>query len=349
MFLKRRIPPRDISVLIRQLSTLLGAGIPLLQSCEIIVNSAENKTVKHLMRAIQNGIETGLTFASVLQQFPKIFSSLYCQLVAAGEISGTLDIMLQRIATYHEKNQLIKQKVKKALFYPATILIVTMIAMAILLIFAIPQFEQLFNSLGAELPTMTRCVLQFAKMIQQCWVWILFLILSLTSTLRYFAKRNLKVQWHLDHFRLKLPIVGEILIKLSLARFARTTATLYAAGIPLLEALETVKGVMGNMVYSKAVQHLRQEITKGTMMHTAMRLTGIFPSQLVQMVAIGEESGSLDKMLSYVADLYEEETDIAIDNLNRLLEPLLMSCIGVVIGALVIAMYLPIFQIGSIF
>lgn len=350
LFTKRKpsVKPKDIAFFSRQMATMMKAGIPLVQSFEIVAKGVENASMRDLVLAIKGDVESGRSFSEALQQHPRYFDPLFCNLVAAGESSGSLDTMLHRIAIYKEKTESLKRKIKKALFYPTAVLVVAIIVTGILLIFVVPQFEQLFKGFGADLPFFTKMVIRLSETVQKWWWIILSAAIGAIWGLGYAKQRSTRVQHILDKLILKLPIIGEILHKAAVARYARTLSTTFAAGVPLVEGLESVAGATGNIVYTQAVNQIRDEVSTGSQIQAAMRNTGIFPPMVVQMVAIGEESGSLDAMLSNVATIYEEEVDLAVDSLSSLLEPLIMAILGVLVGGLVIAMYLPIFKMGSV-
>lgn len=344
---KKAVSAAEISVFSRQLATMLIAGIPLVQAFDIIAKGTENVSVKMLINSIKSEVEAGRPFSETLRQHPRQFDDLYCNLVSAGEASGSLDVMLDRIATYKEKTESMKRKVKKALFYPTAIVLVAIAVSAILLIFVVPQFEQLFQGFGADLPLFTQLVIHLSKLMQAYW-WVALSLFVLTIYLFSYLKRNVPTFSHtLDKGILKFPIIGKILHKAAIARFARTLATTFAAGVPLIEALESVAGATGNIVYYNAVNRIREDVATGSQINTAMKNTAVFPNMVVQMIAVGEESGALDDMLSKVANIYEEEVDTAVDGLSSLLEPLIMVILGILVGGLVIAMYLPIFKMGS--
>jgi len=345
---KKKIATSDISYFSRQLATMMSAGVPLVQSFEIVARGSDNESVTELVLKVKSDIEEGRSFAEALKQHPKYFDPLFCNLVGAGESSGALETMLDRIATYKEKAESIKKKVKKALFYPTAVMIVAMIVTAILLIFVVPQFEELFKGFGADLPVFTQFVIELSAFMQEFWWLISAGMGAAGSIFVFFKKRSVTLQHFLDRLVLKIPLIGDILNKAAIARYARTLATTFAAGVPLVEALDSVAGATGNIVYSQAVMQIKDEVSTGSQVHQAMRNTNVFPSMVIQMVAIGEESGSLDSMLEKVANIYEEEVDAAVDGLSSLLEPLIMAILGVLVGGLVIAMYLPIFKMGSV-
>ncbi|MCS5710828.1 type II secretion system F family protein [Candidatus Berkiella aquae] len=345
---KKKVSAAEISHFSRQMATMMSAGVPLVQSFDIVAKGTDHEGVRDLVLAIKAEVEAGRSFSEALKQHPLYFDQLFCNLVAAGEASGSLETMLDRIATYKEKTESLKRKIKKALFYPCAVVVVAIIVTAILLIFVVPQFEQLFKGFGADLPYFTKMVIHISNFVQKSWWLILGLAIAALWSFGYSRKKYPAVQQAVDKLVLKLPIVGPILHKAAIARYARTLSTTFAAGVPLVEALESVAGATGNIVYSKAVLYIRDAVSTGSQMQVAMRTTGIFPNMVVQMVAIGEESGALDKMLAKVATIFEEEVDAAVDGLSSLLEPIIMAVLGVLVGGLVIAMYLPIFKMGSV-
>ncbi|MDH3980148.1 MAG: type II secretion system F family protein [Gammaproteobacteria bacterium] len=344
---KKTIIPKDIAVFFRQLSTMMAAGVPLVQSFEIIGRGHENAGMRELLLKIKADVESGTTLSESLAKHPYHFDALVVSLVNAGEQAGVLEALLDNIATYKEKTEALKAKIKKALFYPTAVIIVAFIVTAILLIFVVPQFEQLFNNFGADLPAFTRVVVNMSEFMQAYW-WLVFGILIGTGVGFIQGKRrSRRFARMLDRTVLKIPIVGPIMHKAAVARFARTLSTMFTAGVPLVEALESVAGATGNVVYSDATLMIRDSVATGQQLQFAMSQTGLFPNMVEQMVAIGEESGALDSMLSKVADFFEQEVDDAVDALSSLLEPLIMSILGILIGGLVVAMYLPIFKMGA--
>ena len=345
---KTKITPADISIFARQLATMMDSGVPLVQSFEIIGKGHENKGMSDLLNAVKNDIEGGTTLSEALAKHPLYFDELFCNLVQAGEHAGILDSILDKIATYKEKTELIKSKIKKAMTYPIAIMVVAGIITMILLIFVIPQFEQLFAGFGADLPAMTKFVVAMSKWMQDWWWALLGTIYATIKVASEAKKRSKAFNIFLDRYLLKAPVVGAILHKAAIARFARTLSTMFAAGVPLVEAMDSVSGAVGNVVYREAVVKMRDEVSTGTQINAAMKQANLFPHMVIQMVAIGEEAGSVDTMLAKVADFYEAEVDDAVDNMTALLEPIIMAFLGVVIGGLVIAMYLPIFQMGKV-
>ena len=344
----KSIIPKDIAIFARQLATMMTAGVPLVQSFEIIGRGHDKPAMQDLVLSIKGDVEAGTSLAEALEKHPRWFDDLFVSLVGAGEQSGALEALLDKIATYKEKTEELKSKVKKALFYPIAVLVVAFIVCAILLLFVVPQFESIFQGFGADLPAFTKMVINLSDFLQQYW-WAVFFGIGIAIFAFVNAKRRSPAMRRaLDIFSLKIPIVGGILEKSAIARFARTLATMFAAGVPLVEAMESVAGATGNALYYEATMKMKDDVATGTQLQQSMKQTGIFPNMMVQMVAIGEESGSLDEMLSKVADFYEEEVDNLVEGLSSLLEPLIMAVLGVLVGGLVIAMYLPIFKMGSV-
>jgi type IV pilus assembly protein PilC len=343
-----KITPADISIFSRQLSTMLAAGIPLVQSFEIVGSGHENAAMQKLIYAVKADVEGGSSLAESLAKHPLYFDDLFVNLVDAGEQAGALETLLDKIATYKEKTEAIKKKVKKALTYPAAVLVVAFVVTIILLIFVIPAFEDLFQGFGADLPSFTRMVIDLSQFVRDKGWFLAMVISGAVYAFMYFKKRSRPMRHFLDRAALKAPIIGPILRKSAIARYARTLSTMFAAGVPLVEALESVAGATGNIVYEIGVLQMKDEVSTGQRLQTAMENTDLFPNMVIQMIAVGEESGSLDEMSSKVADFYEEDVDNAVDNLSSLLEPMIMSILGVLVGGLVVAMYLPIFKMGSV-
>jgi len=342
------ITPGDIAIFSRQLSTMLAAGIPLVQAFEIVGQGHENAAMQKLILAVKTDVEGGSALAEALAKHPLYFDDLFVNLVAAGEQAGALEGLLDKIATYKEKTEEIKKKIKKALTYPAAVVVVALVVTIILLIFVIPAFEDLFKGFGADLPAFTRMVVDLSVFVRTQG-WMLAIVAGgIVYTFFYFKKRSRTMRHFLDRLALKLPIVGPILQKAAIARYARTLSTMFSAGVPLVEALESVAGATGNIVYEVGVLQMRDEVATGQRLQQAMENTNLFPNMVIQMIAVGEESGSLDEMSSKVADFYENDVDNAVDNLSSLLEPMIMAILGVLVGGLVIAMYLPIFKMGSV-
>jgi type IV pilus assembly protein PilC len=340
--------PGDIAIFSRQLSTMLAAGIPLVQAFEIVGVGHEKPSMQKLILDIKQSIEGGSSLHESLKKHPLYFDDLYVNLVEAGEQAGALESLLDKVATYKEKTEALKKKIKKALFYPAAVLAVAVIVTLILLLFVIPQFEALFKGFGADLPAFTRAVIDVSKFVQEKGVFLAIVVGGAFFTFFYFKKRSAAMRMFLDRMSLRLPIIGPILVKAAIARYARTLATMFSAGVPLVEAMESVAGATGNIVYEQAVLRMRDEVATGQRLQRAMENTGLFPNMVIQMIAVGEESGSLDAMAAKVADFFELEVDTAVDGLSSLLEPLIMAILGVLVGSLVIAMYLPIFKLGSV-
>jgi type IV pilus assembly protein PilC len=343
-----KVSNEDIAVFSRQLATMMGAGIPMVQAFEIIGNGHEKPAMQKLVLDIKSNIEGGSTLHESLAKFPLYFDSLFVNLVEAGEQAGALESLLDKIATYKEKTEALKKKIKKALFYPAAVLIVAVIVSVVLLIFVIPQFESLFKGFGADLPAFTQMVVNLSRFVQSQGWWMACIIGGAFYAFFYFKKRSKKLQLLLDRVMLKFPIVGPILQKSAIARFARTLSTMFAAGVPLVEAMGSVAGATGNIVYEEAVYRMKDEVATGQRLQRAMENVGLFPNMVVQMIAVGEESGSLDTMSAKVAEFYEAEVDNAVDSMSSLLEPMIMAILGVLVGGMVIAMYLPIFKLGSV-
>ena len=343
-----KISPMDIAVFSRQLATMLAAGIPLVQAFEIVGVGHEKPSMQKLILDIKMNIEGGSSLHESLKKHPLYFDDLYVNLVEAGEQAGALESLLDKVATYKEKTEALKKKIKKALFYPAAVLAVAVVVTLILLLFVIPQFEALFKGFGADLPAFTRMVIDLSKFVQEQGWWMGLMFAGAVVAFIHFKKRSRALRQLLDRLSLKIPIIGAILTKAAIARYARTLATMFSAGVPLVEAMESVAGATGNIVYEEAVLRMRDEVATGQRLQRAMENTGLFPNMVVQMIAVGEESGSLDAMAAKVADFYELEVDSAVDGLSSLLEPLIMAILGVLVGSLVIAMYLPIFKLGAV-
>jgi type IV pilus assembly protein PilC len=337
----------DIAVFARQLATMMSAGIPMVQAFEIIGNGHEKPAMQKLVLDIKSTVEGGSTLHEALAKNPLYFDDLFVNLVEAGEQAGALETLLDKIATYKEKTEALKKKIKKALFYPAAVLIVAVIVSCVLLIFVIPQFESLFKGFGADLPAFTQMVVSMSKFMQHQGWMVLIVIGAAVYTFLYFHKRSRNMRRALDRGMLKVPIIGPIMVKAAIARFARTLSTMFAAGVPLVEAMQSVAGATGNIVYEEATMRMKDEVATGQRLQRAMENTGLFPNMVVQMIAVGEESGSLDTMSAKVAEFYEAEVDNAVDSMSSLMEPAIMAILGVLVGGMVIAMYLPIFKLGS--
>ena len=338
----------DIAIFSRQLATMLAAGIPLVQAFEIVGNGSEKPSMQKLVLDVKAEVEGGTSLHEALGKHPLYFDDLYVNLVEAGEHAGALETLLDKIATYKEKTEALKKKVKKALFYPAAVLAVAIIVTVVLLIFVIPQFESLYKGFGADLPAFTQAVINLSRFVQNNGVYIAIVAGAAVYVFFYFKKRSKAMREFLDRLSLKVPVIGPILNKSAIARYARTLSTMFSAGVPLVEALDSVAGATGNIVYEKAVLRMRDEVSTGQRLQRSMEATGLFPNMVNQMIAVGEESGSLDEMSAKVATFYEAEVDNAVDAMSSLLEPLIMAILGVLVGSLVIAMYLPIFKLGSV-
>jgi type IV pilus assembly protein PilC len=344
----QKIKPMDICIFTRQLATMTRAGVPLIQAFEIVGEGLENPSMAELVGEIKNEVASGTSMAISIGKHKRYFDNLFCSLIDAGEQSGSLEIMLDRVAIYKEKVEALKAKIKKAMTYPIAVIIVAIVVTSILLIFVVPQFAKTFQDFGSDLPAFTQAVVGLSEFMQANW-WMM--LIGLAGTL--FAVKEAKLRYQqvadaLDKAILKVPIVGDIIYKAIIARFSRTLSTTFAAGVPLVDALNSVAGATGNVVYENAVYRIRDDVTTGIQLNQAIRSTELFPSMLLQMVAIGEESGALDEMLDKVATHYEAEVDNAVDNLTSLLEPLIMSVLGVLVGGLMVAMYLPIFTLGNV-
>ncbi|RJE76661.1 type II secretion system protein F [Pseudoalteromonas sp. MSK9-3] len=344
----QKITAKDISIVTRQIATMLLAGVPLIQSLEMIANGVKNKALSKLIKNIADEVKAGQPLSRSLRAHPRYFDDLYCDLIQSGEQSGSLDRIFDRVALYKEKAEALKSKIKKALFYPIAVVIVAMIVTSILLIFVVPQFQDIFNGFGAELPAFTLMVIAISEFMQKYW-WVALIVIGICGYSYKEAKvRSKAVRNFNDKLLLKLPVVGAILDKAAVARYARTLSTTFAAGVPLVDALDSAAGASGNVIYRDAILEIKHEVSSGNQMNWAMRNSKIFPDMVIQMVAIGEESGALDSMLAKVANIYEQEVDDLVDGLSSLLEPLIMAVLGVLVGGLIIAMYLPIFQLGSV-
>lgn len=344
----KKITPFDIAMLTRQLATMMKAGVPLVQSFDIVADGLESKGLQDLVMSIRNDISSGTSFAGALRKHPRHFDDLYCNLVDSGERAGALEQMLDRIATYLEKTELLKKKVKKAMTYPAAIVVVAIIVTAILLVKVVPQFESLFQGFGADLPVFTQMVVRLSEWLQTWWFVVLLGIVGTIFLFKEAVRRSQKFSDLVDKYILKLPVVGEILDKSAVAKFGRVLSTTFAAGVPLVDALDSVAGATGNAVYRDAIDRIKNDVSSGTQLQASMRQQNLFPVMAVQLTAIGEESGNLDEMLEKVATHYEAVVDDMVDNLTALMEPIIMAVLGVLVGGLIIAMYLPIFQMGQV-
>lgn len=345
---KKKIKPADIAYFLRQMTTMLQSGVPLVQALDIVGRGHENPAMRDLILAMKADVEAGQTFTYALAKHPKYFDDLVISLVNAGERAGTLETLLNKVATYKEKTESLKAKIKKAMFYPAAVLTVAIVVTAILLVFVVPQFEDLFTGFGADLPTFTRFVIGLSEFMQAYWWAILLALIAIVFAFAQARRRSERFARGLDFALLKIPAIGPILQKAAVARFARTLSTMFAAGVTLTDALSSTAGATGNAKYREATLRMQSDTETGMSLNFSMRNTGVFPNMVVQMTTIGEESGSLDSMLAKVADFYEEEVDNAVDSLSSLLEPIIIVILGVLIGGLVVAMYLPIFQMGQV-
>ena len=344
----KKITDQDIAFFTRQLATMMKAGVPLLQAFDIVAKGHSNPSVTRLLMEIKTEVETGSSLAQAFRKYPLYFDNLYCNLVAAGEQAGILDMLLDRLAVYKEKMMAIRGKIKKALFYPISIMVVAFVVTAVIMIFVIPQFKELFQGFGASLPAPTVIVMQMSDFFVSYW-WIMAIAIGGGGWLFMNAfRRSEKMQFAMDRLMLKAPVFGDMVRKATIARWTRTLSTMFAAGVPLVEALDSVAGAAGNRVYTIATKKIQAEVSTGSSLTVAMQNCGLFPNMVLQMCAIGEESGALDGMLGKVADFFEREVDDAVDALASLMEPMIMSVLGVLIGGLVIAMYLPIFKMGAV-
>jgi type IV pilus assembly protein PilC len=343
-----KVSDKDVTLFTRQLATMMKSGVPLLQTFDIVGKGHSNPAVSKLLSDIKSDVETGSSLSAAFRKYPLYFDALFCNLISAGEQAGILDTLLDRLATYKEKILAIKSKIKSALFYPVSILVVAFIITAVIMIFVIPAFKDLFSSFGADLPTPTLVVMAMSDIFVEWW-WAIFGSIGFGIWFFFYTwKRSVSFQATMDRLLLKLPVFGNLVRKATIARFARTMSTMFAAGVPLVEALDSVAGAAGNRVYYDATKKIQSEISTGTSLTVAMQNSDVFPNMVLQMTAIGEESGALDSMLSKVADFYEGEVDDAVEGLSSLMEPIIMVVLGVLIGGLVIAMYLPIFKLGQV-
>lgn len=346
---KKPIKPVDIEVFLRQLAIMMKAGVPLVQSFDIIGKGHENPSVQDLVMDVKNDVESGNPFADSLRKHPKHFDDLVCDLIHAGEQSGTLEQMLDRIATYKEKSEALKSKIKSAMMYPAAVITVSIAVTAVLLIYVVPMFEDLFSGAGADLPALTALVVQLSENMQANWFIYLGVLIAIVVGYVQLNEKSETFRDRKDALLLKFPIFGPLIQKAAVARYARTLATTFAAGVPLVDALDSAAGASGNSVYRKAIMKIKEDVTSGLQINMAMISTGVFPNMVNQMVAIGEESGAVDTMLAKVADIYEQEVDDAVDGLSSLIEPFVIVFIGGVVGTIIVAMYLPIFKLGDAF
>ena len=347
-FAAKSIKPADIAIFTRQLATMMKAGVPLVQSFEIVAEGLDNEKMRDLVYEIKNDVAAGTGLAPSLAKHPKYFDELFCSLVGSGENSGTLEVMLDRVATYKEKTEALKAKIKKAMTYPIAVVVVAVVVTGILLVKVVPQFAETFQSFGSDLPGFTLFVLGISEFVQAWWFIILLSVIALGWSFGQAKRRSKSFSDRLDALALKAPIMGGIVHDSVIARFSRTLSTTFAAGVPLVEALDSTAGAAGNSIYSSAIRQIRDDVTSGASLYSSIKSTGLFPTMLLQMTSIGEESGSLDEMLGKVADQYEAQVDNAVDSLSSLMEPLIMSVLGVLVGGLMVAMYLPIFMLGSV-
>lgn len=344
----KKIEMGDIAIFSRQMATMMTAGIPMVQALEIVGRGHDNPRMGEMILAIKAHVESGLSFAEGLAKFPAYFDDLFVNLVDAGEKSGALETLLDKVATYKEKTEAIKKKVKKALTYPIAVMVVAFVVTGILLIFVVPTFEDLFKGFGADLPAFTVMVINMSKWMQAYWWVVVGTIMGAGFVFKNMHQRSANFRRGLDRLMLKLPVVGDILYKSAVARFARTLSTMFAAGVPLVEAMDSVAKAAGNIVFTEAIMAMKDQVSTGQQLQLTMLQSGLFPNMAVQMIAVGEESGALDQMCAKVADFYEEEVDNLVDSLSSLMEPIIMSVLGVLVGGLIVAMYLPIFKLGAV-
>ncbi len=343
-----KITDKDITLFTRQMATMMKSGVPLLQAFDIVGKGHSNRAVSKLLLDIKTDVETGSNLADAFRKYPLYFDALFCNLVGAGEAAGILDTLLDRLATYKEKIQAIKSKIKSALFYPISIIVVAFIITAVMMIFVIPSFKDLFEGFGAELPAPTLLIMTISDFFVAYWWMILGVLSGAIYAFFYTWKRSVAMQRYIDRLALKLPVLGEVIRKATIARWSRTLSTMFAAGVPLVESLDSVAGAAGNFIYYEATKNIQVEVSTGNSLMASMANTNVFPTMVIQMVAIGEESGSLDSMLSKIADFYEAEVDDAVAALSSLMEPIIMVVLGSLIGGMVVAMYLPIFKMGMV-
>ena len=344
----KKIKPADIAIFTRQLATMMKAGVPLVQAFDIVAEGTDHEKMRELIMAVRTDVSSGTGLAGALEKHPAHFDELFCSLVASGENSGTLEVMLDRVATYKEKTEALKAKIKKALTYPIAVIVVAIVVTGILLVKVVPQFAETFQSFGSDLPGFTLFVLRISEWVQSWWFIMLLGFFAAGYVFSQAKRRSKRFADGIDAVALKLPIIGSVVHDAVIARFSRTLSTTFAAGVPLVDALESTAGAAGNAIYAQGIRHIRDDVTSGTALAISIRTTGLFPTMLLQMTAIGEESGSLDDMLGKVADHYEAAVDNAVDSLSSLMEPMIMSILGVLVGGLMIALYLPIFMLGSI-
>jgi type IV pilus assembly protein PilC len=344
----KKIKPADIAIFTRQLATMMKAGVPLVQAFDIVAEGTDHEKMRELIMTVRTDVSSGTGLAGALEKHPAYFDELFCSLVASGENSGTLEVMLDRVATYKEKTEALKAKIKKALTYPIAVIVVAIVVTGILLVKVVPQFAETFQSFGSDLPGFTLFVLRISEWVQSWWFIMLLGFFAAGYVFSQAKRRSKRFADGIDAVALKLPIIGSVVHDAVIARFSRTLSTTFAAGVPLVDALESTAGAAGNAIYAQGIRHIRDDVTSGTALAISIRTTGLFPTMLLQMTAIGEESGSLDDMLGKVADHYEAAVDNAVDSLSSLMEPMIMSILGVLVGGLMIAMYLPIFMLGSV-
>ena len=344
----KKIKPADIAIFTRQLATMMKAGVPLVQAFDIVAEGTDHEKMRELIMAVRSDVSSGTGLAGALEKHPAHFDELFCSLVASGENSGTLEVMLDRVATYKEKTEALKAKIKKALTYPIAVIVVAIVVTGILLVKVVPQFAETFQSFGSDLPGFTLFVLRISEWVQSWWFIMLLGFFAAGYLFSQAKRRSKRFADGIDAVALKLPIIGSVVHDAVIARFSRTLSTTFAAGVPLVDALESTAGAAGNAIYAQGIRRIRDDVTSGTALAISIRTTGLFPTMLLQMTAIGEESGSLDDMLGKVADHYEAAVDNAVDSLSSLMEPMIMSILGVLVGGLMIAMYLPIFMLGSV-
>ncbi len=347
--LRRPVKPKDVTFFTRQLSTMISAGIPVAQAIDGIARGHENPSVHGLLTSIRQEVESGTSLSNALMRYPTHFDRLYTSLVAAGEQSGTLDVLLEKVATYKEKVEALKGKVKSAMMYPIAVLVVAVIVVALLLIFVIPQFEQLFHGFGGELPTLTATIVEMSRWFQKWWLLFFAGLIGSIVAIVYTYRRSSRLQFAVDRLMLRMPIFGPLFKKATIARVSRTLSTMFGAGVPLVDALESVASASGNRVYHNGILNVRNEVSTGRTLETSMAQTGLFPSMVLQMISTGEESGELELMLAKIAEFYEQEVDDAVAALSSLIEPILIVVLGVIIGTMVVAMYLPIFKMAAVF
>lgn len=345
---KKSVKPSDIATFVRQMATMTKAGVPLVQSFDIVAEGTEHEEMRKIIHSLQDDVSSGVGFAAALRKFPRHFDDLFCGLIDAGEQSGSLETMLERVATYKEKNEALKAKIKKALTYPAAVVVVAIIVTGILLVKVVPVFAEVFGNFGASLPAFTLFVLGISELAQKWWLVVVILAVLIGVGFREARMKSEKFADNIDKLTLKIPIIGNIVHEAIVARFARTLATTFAAGVPLIDALDSVAGSAGNAVFRDATLKVRDDVSTGIQLNTALKSTSLFPVLLIQLVSIGEESGALDEMMEKAADHFEESVDNQVDNLTALLEPLIMCVLAVLVGGLLIAMYLPIFNLGNV-